>query len=197
MTENKVTDKTAELYFVRGWYKYDFSKKFFAYTGADWMSNKFAGIDSRVLIALGAGNNWSNTDTFQFKTFYSFTYTFQEDVVENPFLKTDFPGFRLGYDLNAKLSSSTDLESRLTADFNLDNSDDIRLDWYNALPVGISETLLLKPAFQMLWRNQPSLTNVPLFDGGGAPIGEVTTPLKEMDTIFTLALVVKLGPKAK
>ena len=195
--EEKVTEKTAELYFLRGWYKYDFSKKFFAYTGTDWMSNKFAGIDSRVLIALGAGNNWANSETFKFKTFYSFTYTFQEDVVENPFLKTDFPGVRLGYDLNAKLSSSTDLESRLTADFNLDNSDDIRLDWYNALPVGISETLLLKPAFQMMWRNQPSLTSVPLFDGGGAPIGEVSTPLKELDTIFTLALVVKLGPKAK
>ena len=197
VNENKVTEKTAELYFLRGWYQYNFSPKFFAYTGADWLSNKFAGIDSRFLIALGAGNNWVDKETFKFKTFYSLTYTFQDDVVENPFIKSDFAGFRLGYDLNAKFSNSTDFESRLIADFNFDNSDDIRLDWYNALPVGISESLLLKPAVQMLWRNQPSLTNVPLFDGGGAEIGEVSTPLKDLDTIFTLALIVKLGPKAE
>ena len=60
------------------------------------MSNKFAGIDSRFLIALGAGNNWTNTDTFKFKTFYSLTYTFQDDVVENPFMKTDFAGLPPG-----------------------------------------------------------------------------------------------------
>ena len=198
VTEEKFTEKTAELYFLRGWYQYHVSSKFFVYTGADWLSNKFAGIDSRFLIALGAGNNWANSETFKFKTFYSFTYTFQEDVVKNPFLKTDFPGFRLGYDLKAKLSSSTDFESVLTADFNLDNSDDIRLDWYNALPVGISETLLLKPAVQMLWRNQPSLTSVPLYDPSGVDTGDmVPTPLKELDTIFTLALIVKLGPKAE
>jgi putative salt-induced outer membrane protein YdiY len=196
--ENKVTEKTAELYFLRGWYKYDFNPKFFGYGGVDWLSNKFAGIDNRTRLALGAGNDWKNTDTFAFKTFYSITYTFQEDVVENPFVKTDFPGVRLGYDLKAKLSGSTDFESVLVADWNLDNSDDVRLDWYNALPVGISETLLLKPALQMLWRNQPSLTEVPLFDDGGVSTGDiVTTPLKELDTIFTLALVVKLGPKAE
>ncbi len=198
VAEDKVTEKTAELYFLRGWYQYDFSPKFFAYTGADWMSNKFAGIDSRFLIALGAGNNWVKTETTQFKTFYSLTYTFQDDVVENPFVKTDFPGFRLGYDLKTKVSSSTDFESVLIADFNLDNSDDIRLDWFNALPVSISESLLLKPTFRMLWRNQPSLTSVPLFDGGGTATGDmVSTPLDDLDTIFSLALVVKLGPKAE
>jgi putative salt-induced outer membrane protein YdiY len=198
VTETKKTDKTAELYFLRGWYQYDFSQKFFAYTGADWLSNKFAGIDSRFLIALGAGNNWIKTETTQFKTFYSLTYTFQDDVVENPFVKTDFPGFRLGYDLKTKVSSSTTFESVLVADFNLDNSDDIRLDWFNALPVGISENLLLKPTFRMLWRNQPSLTSVDLYDDLGNLNAEmVSTPLNELDTIFSLALVVKLGPKAE
>jgi putative salt-induced outer membrane protein YdiY len=198
VNEEKTTEKTAELYFLRGWYQYHFSPKFFAYTGADWLSNRFAGIDSRFLIALGAGNNWATSESFKFKTFYSFTYTFQDDVVENPFLKTDFPGFRLGYDLNAKLSGTTDFESTLIADFNLDNSDDIRLDWYNGLPVGISETLLLKPAVRMLWRNQPSLTTVDLYDDTGKLTEHtVATPLKDLDTIFTLALVVKLGPKAE
>jgi hypothetical protein len=162
------------------------------------MANKFAGIDSRFLIALGAGNTWTNTDSFKFSTNYSMTYTFQEDVVENPFLKSDFAGARLGYDLKAVVSSSTNFESLLVVDWNLDNTDDVRMDWYNALPVSISETLQLKPALRMMWRNQPALTSIPLVDAGGVPTGDsVTAPLKEVDTIFTLALVVKLGPKAE
>ncbi|MEN8005873.1 MAG: DUF481 domain-containing protein [Candidatus Krumholzibacteriota bacterium] len=196
--EDKVTTKTAEIYFARGWYQYSISPKFFVYSGVDWLANRFAGIDSRFLIALGAGNNWKDTDKLKLKTFYSLTYTFQEDVVENPFVKSDFPGFRFGYDLKLQLSGTTNFESTLVGDWNLDNSDDLRFDWYNSLPVAISETLQLKPALQMLWRNQPALTTVPLLDGAGVPTGEnVTTPLKKMDTIFTLALVVKLGPKAE
>jgi hypothetical protein len=196
--ENKVTEKTAELYFLRGWYKRDFSARFFGFGGVDWMSNKFAGIDSRTLLALGAGNTWKKSDTTTFETFYSLTYTFQDDVVENPFVKSEFPGLRFGYNYNTTISSSTDFESRLIGDLNLDNTDDLRFDWYNALPVGISDSLLLKPAIQLMWRNEPSLTSVPLVDGGGVPTGDtVTTPLDELDTIFTLALVVKMGPKAE
>lgn len=195
--EDKETTKTAELYFGRGWYQYNFSPKFFAFTGVDWMSNKFAGIDSRTLIALGAGNTWSDSDRIKFSTNYSMTYTFEDEVVENPFVKTDFAGVRLGYDLDWKLSNSTSFESDLVADWNLDNTDDVRIDWYNALPVSISETLQLKPALRMFWRNDPALTNVPLVDGTGTAIGEVATPLKATDMIFTLALVVKLGPKAE
>jgi putative salt-induced outer membrane protein YdiY len=196
--ENKETTKTAELYFGRGWYQYNISPKFFAFSGVDWLSNKFAGIDSRVLVALGAGNTWADSDRVKFSTNYSVTYTFEEEVVENPFLKSDFAGARLGYNLDWKLSASTTFESDLVADWNLDNTDDVRLDWYNALPVSISETLQLKPAVRVFWRNAPALTTVPLFDGGGVPTDiDVATPLKSTDTIFTLALVVKLGPKAE
>lgn len=196
--EDKETTKTAELYFARGWYQFNFSPKFFAFSGVDWMSNKFAGIDSRFLIALGAGNTWKDTAKFKFKTHYSMTYTFEDDVVENPFTTTEFPGFRLGYGLEAQLSSSTKLESNLVADWNLGDMDDVRLDWYNALPISISETLQLMPAFRVLWRNEPALGPVDMVDGEGVPTGEsVAAPLKNTDTIFTLALVVKLGPKAK
>jgi putative salt-induced outer membrane protein YdiY len=198
VNEEKVTETTAELYFVRGWYRYNISPKFYVFTGADWLSNRFAGIDSRFLLAAGAGNAWVDSENLRFDTFYSVTYTFQEDVVENPFINHNFPGFRFGYNLTSKLSSSTDLESRLIGDWNLDNTDDIRFDWYNALPVGISETLLLKPSLQLLWLNEPALTEVPLVDAGGIDTGDkVLTPLKKLDTIFTLALVVKLGPKAE
>ncbi len=110
--EDKETTKTAELYFAHGWYKYNFSPRFFGFSGVDWMSNRFAGIDSRFLMALGAGNTWTDTEKFKIRTHYSMTYTFEENVVENPFVKTDFPGFRLGYGLEAQRSNSTSFESK-------------------------------------------------------------------------------------
>jgi len=189
--ETKESRTTAEIYFVRGVYEYNFSPKFFTFGGADWLRNRFAGIDSRFLIAAGAGNTWSKTDNVTFKTYYSVTYTFEEDVVDNPFVKSDFPGARFGYDLKYKLSQSTDFESNLVADFNLDNTDDIRLDWYNALPVAISSKLLLQPSLRLLWRNEPALTNVPL-EGTDET---VPAQLKDLDSIFTLAIVLKLGPE--
>ena len=47
VNEDKVSETTAELYYVRGWYQYDLSPKFFTFGGVDWLKNRFAGIDSR------------------------------------------------------------------------------------------------------------------------------------------------------
>ena len=109
--EIKHTEKTAELYFVRGRYDHLFSDRFFMLGGVDWLSNKFAGIDSRLLFVIGAGNKWIYRDQIKFKTDYGFTYTFQEDVHENPFLSSTFPGIRLAYDFWWKLTASTDFTS--------------------------------------------------------------------------------------
>lgn len=193
--ETKETQKTAEFYDLQGGLKYTLSKRFFAFGGADWMRNRFAGIESRTLIAGGAGNTWSGNPKTKFNTFYSFTYTFQTDVVSNPFVKSDFPGVQVAYNLETKLSASTTFESRLISDWNLDNTEDVRLDWINAIPVSISSKLALKPSLRLLWRNEPSLTEVELFDAGGNDTGTtVKTPLGKLDTIFTLTLVLKLGP---
>jgi hypothetical protein len=62
-----------------------------------------------------------------------------------------------------------------------------------AVSVAISSSLALKPSLQILWRNRPSLTEVPLFTTGGEPLGQnVTTPLEKTDMLFRLTLVVKL-----
>jgi putative salt-induced outer membrane protein YdiY len=198
VVEEKDTEKTAEFYNLQAGARHDLSARFFAFGGADWMRNRFAGIDSRTLLALGAGNTWADTDRTSFRTYYNFTYTFQSDVVENPFVKSDFPGLQFGYAWEQQITTSTRLISSLVADLNLDNSDDIRADWLNELPVSISSKLELKPGLRLLWRNEPSLTEVPLVDASGTPTGEsVRTPLKELDTIFTLALVLNLGPSAE
>jgi putative salt-induced outer membrane protein YdiY len=186
-------EKTAENYYLRGRYDYKLSERFFTFAGADWLRNTFAGIDSRLLFAAGAGNIWVDGDRLRFRTDYSATYTFQKDVSENPFIKTNFPGLRLSYALWWNLTSSTDFESTLIADWNLDNTDDLRFDFINALPIAISGRLAFKPSLQLAWRNEPSLTEVPLEDQSGVPTGDtVRVPLEKLDTFFTLALVVKL-----
>jgi putative salt-induced outer membrane protein YdiY len=188
-----IRKKTAENYYLRGRYDYTLSERFFTFAGADWLRNTFAGIDSRLLFAAGAGNIWVDDDRLRFRTDYSATYTFQEDVIENPLIQTTFPGLRASYNLWWNLTSSTDFESTLIADWNLDNTEDLRFDFKNALPIAISEKLAFKPSLQLLWRNEPSLTEVALEDQGGVPTGDtVLVPLEKLDSFFTLALVVKL-----
>ena len=81
----------------------------------------------------------------------------------------------------------------LIADWNLDNTDDIRLDLTNALSIAISSALALKPSLQLLWRNDPALTEVALVESDGTPTGEsVRVALEKLDSFFTLALVLKL-----
>jgi putative salt-induced outer membrane protein YdiY len=191
LNESTVTEKTAETFYSRARYDYDISERFYVFGGTDWLRNTFAGIDSRFLIAGGAGNVWVDNDRVRLSTDYAVTYTFEEEVVENPFTKANFPGLRLAYDLDWQLTTSTKFESELTGDFNLDNTDDIRMDWYNGLPIDISSVLAFVPSLRLLWRNDPALQEVPLFDGGGNEIGNVFTPLKELDTYLSLSLLFK------
>lgn len=192
INEQSNTEKTAELYFARGRYDYSFSEYFYALGGVDWLRNRFAGIDSRTLIGAGIGNKWVDNENVRFKTDYSITYTFQSDVVENPITKTNFPGVRFSYDFWYNLTASTNFESIFIADWNLDNTKDVRFDFYNALPIKISEIFTLKPSLQLLWRNDPALTSVDLLDTQGTNLGTVNVPLKKIDSLFSLALVVNL-----
>jgi putative salt-induced outer membrane protein YdiY len=192
--ETSVTEKTSEYFNARAVGAYDISEHFFAIAGVDWMRNRPAGIDSRTLLAAGAGNTWYDTDTRMLRTFYNFTYTFEEDVVENPVTNSEFAGLQAGYALHNQITANTKLESNAVVDFNLDNTDDIRVNWFAALPVSLSSRLELKPSLRVMWRNDPALEEISLLDGGGAEIDKVTTQLSEWDTIFTLALVISFAP---
>jgi hypothetical protein len=185
-------EKTAEAYYARGRYDFSVSKFFYVFVGADWLRNTFAGIDSRTLLAGGLGNSWVNTDKVSFNTDYSATYTFQEDAVENPFTNTKFAGVRISFDFEAKLSQAATLESSLTSDFNVDNTDDVRLNFYAALPISVSSILAFKPSARLLWRNQPSLTTVPLAGPGVLSGTMVTVPLNKLDGFYSLALLLKI-----
>jgi len=197
--ETKVTEKTAEAYYARGRADYTFTEGLFAFTGVDWLRNTFAGIDSRTLIALGGGNTWIATDEVNFKTDAAVTYTFQQDVVSNPFLKSSFPGVRFQYDLEWQVVSSTQFTSVLVGDYAFSKEPgssagaDIRADFTNAFSIAISSKLALKPSLQLVWRNAPALTEIDLVPAAGQPAtGTVVVPLKKTDSFFKLALVVKI-----
>lgn len=190
VTRDVDREKTAESVFLRGRYERSVSEAFFLYGGVDWLRNTFAGIDSRTLFALGGGYSWLDTDRSRLSTDFAVTYTFEENVVENPFIKSDFAGLRLGWDYWRQLTASTEFESRLVADQNLDESDDRRVLFSNALAVDVNDLIALKPGLVFSWRNQPALAAVPLFTGAGVDTGTtVDTPLEKLDTVFTLALV--------
>lgn len=186
--ESKVTTKTAEAFHAGGRYDYNVSNKFFLLAGVNWLRNTFAGIDSRTLIGAGAGNTWRDNEKVKFKTTYSLTYTFQEDVVENPLTKTDFPGVRGAYEFWTKLTASTEFESQITVDVSLENTDDIHVDFYNALPINVSSKVAFKPSLRLLWRNEPSLTEIPLVPGPGT----VKVPLDKLDSFASVSLLVKI-----
>ncbi|MBT8404052.1 MAG: DUF481 domain-containing protein [Gemmatimonadetes bacterium] len=187
------SEKTAESLFARARYDRSLSESFFTYTELDWLRNTFAGIDNRTLIALGAGNTWVDSDRARFKTTLAVTYTTQNDVVDDPTAKSSFAGGRAGYEYWNQLTGSTEFESHLVVDLNVDTTDDVRFDLVNSLAVSISDRLALKPSLQLLFRNRPSLTEVGLFTAGGSDTGDtVLAELEKLDTFFRLALALKL-----
>jgi putative salt-induced outer membrane protein YdiY len=191
--ETTVWRKTAEALFARVRYGRQFNGGFLFFGGVDWLRNTFAGIDSRLLIASGAGNVWVDRDDFRFKTDYGITYTFQKDVVENPFLRSKFPGLRFSWDMMRKLTETAQLESTLVTDLNIENTRDVRADFTNGLTLAIYRALAVKPSVQLQWRNDPALTEIELFAADGIATGErVRVPLDRVDTFITIALVVTL-----
>ena len=188
--EETRTEKTAEYYYARGRFDYRFNTHLFAFGGTDWFNNRFSGVQSRFLLVLGAGKIWTDEEELRIRTDAGFTYTFQDDVIKNPFVSSTFPGLRFSLDSRGRLTESTEFTSLFVADWNVEEVQDVRLNWTGSLPVAISGILSLKPTLQLLWRNRPSLTEVALESPEGTPTGEkVLVPLQKLDTKFAVALV--------
>jgi len=193
-TVNEMTDSelTAESYFARGRYDRSFGAVY-TFGGVGWDRNTFAGIQNRYALVAGLGRSWTESETARFKTDLGATYTIQKDVDPAPGVDEGFGGMRLSVDAMRQLSATTEFTSLLIVDENLENTDDFRADWTNSLGVALSGTLALKTSLQLLFDNQPSLLAVPLFDGGGLPVGtDVLTPGDDIDSVFTLTLVITL-----
>ncbi len=184
--ENSDTELTAENLYLRGRYQRDINDKLFWFVGAGFESNEFAGFDSRMSAVTGVGRQWWSHDRSHFRTDVGLTFTSQDNIVGGT---DDFLGLRLSYDYLRELTETTTFTSVLIVDQNLDESDDLRADFLNAISVSINDFMSLKAGLHILYDNLPSLTEVPLFDPSGADLGAVFAELDDTDTQLTLALV--------
>ena len=190
ITETTTNELIAESYFARGRYERAFGSSF-AFFGSGWDRNTFAGIQNRYAFVGGVGRSWTDTENGRFQTDVGLTYTIQKDVEPDPTGDDAFGGWQVSADAMRRLSATTEFTSHLVIDNNLERTEDLRADWVNALSVSINSTLALKTSLQLLWDNQPSLISVPLLTGG-LPSGSVTTTGDELDSVFTLTLVITL-----
>jgi len=191
ITETENTEPTAASYFARSRYDRAFSGAF-AFGGAGWDRNTFAGVKNRFAFVAGLGRTWVEGESGRFKTDVGGTYTIQKDVAPAPGDDDAFFGFRVTVDATRRLTSTADFASTFIADENLEETGDFRADWINSVAVSISEGLALKTSLQLLYDAEPANLAVPLFDTGGTQIGTVATQGDEIDSVATLTLVIRL-----
>ena len=192
ITQTTISELTAESYFARARYDRELGVGFL-FAGTGWERNTFAGIQNRYALVGGLGRTWIEGETGRLKTDLGGTYTIQKDVEPVPGADDSFSGLRIMIDATRRLSESADLASTLIADENLEERGDLRADWSTSLTLAISQGLALKTSYQLLYDSEPAFIRVPLVDGSGAPTGlDVRTPGKKVDTVMTVALVIKL-----
>ena len=114
-----------------------------------------------------------------------------DNVTPNPATGDTFVGFRFSWDYRAGLGTSTVYENKLILNENLDETDDLRIDFLNAVSVSMSSKLALKVSLRILFDNEPAFEEIDLFDmPGGTMTGTVPVQLDEVDTYLTVSLVV-------
>jgi putative salt-induced outer membrane protein YdiY len=183
---------TAEYYYGRGRYDYKLSDRLFFTTGAGWERNRFSGIDNRWLVDAGVGYIFLNNERTSFRGAVALTYT-SEDYTVDDGRDGSFVGARAGSDFSQKLFENTTLTHTLIADFNFEETDDVRLDSQLGLHVSMSSRLGLKLNWRLLWDNQPALAEFPLFVGG-VETGTVLAPYRKTDQGFSVSLVFSIAP---
>jgi len=195
----EVSAVTAENYYVGANYNRTISGNFFWYAGAIWERNTFAGFENRYIIEAGVGNVWSETDKQRWFTRYAATYTDQQDVVPRPDFDGKFAGLRAQSDYWRKFGEkgNTKYVNTTVIDFNLDMTEDWRVDMLNSISVKMTDMLAMQAGLRWLYDNDPAVEALGLVDGNGDPIPDaanqiiVDVPLDELDTIFTVSLVVE------
>ena len=191
LVKESTSRTTAENYFARGRYDYPLSGWGLLYGGAGWTRNTFAGIASRYSAAAGIGNTWLDDDTVSLQTDYAFTYTIQDEVIDDPATDDAFFGVRLSWSYRHQANETTAFESSLIADENLEDRSDFRIDLTNSMAVAVSGPLALKLSWQVLYDSRPSLVGVPLQYPFGNFTGQTAlAKLNKLDHLYTLALVV-------
>jgi uncharacterized protein DUF481 len=195
------------------------TERFFWNLGATAERDKFAGLNSRLTGVGGVGMLWQNTNGDGFiRVGVAGTYTAQDEVVDDPETENEFFGLRGTIDGEKRFGDQKQhvFTSNLIADENLQQTDDLRLNWQNSLAASISQKLQLKVGLTLAYDNLPALVDLPVavaLPGGGfrdaeaADIarlrsgnditiveGKLATPAEKLDLTFTASIVINFGP---
>jgi len=194
VSKTEDTAVNAEKYFADAEYFRQIHERLYWNAGAGWFRNRDAGIEDRYTAYAGVGNLWWDRDDLKFNTSYNLSYTDQKDVIDDPSTKDSYPGFRLSWAYFNKFGQNTEYTQDFTINVSLDEFDDYHWHMTNAVAVNMTKKLALKVSLLWLYNNVPALTTVERFvtppGPGDIPDGTVAVPLDELDTVFTVALVV-------
>jgi putative salt-induced outer membrane protein len=188
VSETRIKEKTAENYELTLGYRRQIKNRLYWYAGTGWYRNRFAGIDDRYGVSGGVGYRIIDRKKHVLDSEVGLGYTWETQVtgLENNF--TDSRVF-LGYDFI--ISENAKLDSDLEILPNLDDSDDLRVNWITAVTASLTSKLALRLSYAVKYDRQPAVTVIP--PSAGAPPGtpDALYEFETTDTILSASLVVK------
>ena len=189
LEELETTEVTAERYLLGALYDRKVNQRLFWNLGLEGLRNELAGIDTRFVAQAGLGQVLAEREEALLKLRYALTWTREEDLGGE---SEDFAGLRLAAEYERGLNDSTSLGGTATIDGNLDETEDLRVDWNNWLAVAMTRRLALKVSLRLQYDNQPAVVAAPVRAADGGPESTVPVQLDGLDTLFQAALVVRL-----
>jgi hypothetical protein len=193
--ESGPTVLKAAKYTASGTFDHQITDRFGWEVGSEFLRDRFAGINSRILGLAGVRYLIANRKDFVFKTGLGATVMHESDVVEDPTVDDTSVGLRLSADLERKFGAASSYVGGVALDESLNNTDDLRLRFANTLAVSMTHKLALQVGLLLLYDHQPALVELPLFASDGSTAG-IVVPARAatLDTTFTVSFVVAVSP---
>ena len=151
---------------------------------------------------MGIGSLWLKPDnSSRFQLGVAGTYTSQEEVIDDPEKENQFAGIRATADGKARFGDRKEhaYTSTLVVDENLQQTEDLRANWQNALSMSLNRKLALKVSLQFAYDNLPQLVEFPRFTrlpNGSLVETQIQIPgeADKLDTTLSVSLVINFAP---
>jgi putative salt-induced outer membrane protein YdiY len=197
VTEFGPTVTKSEKIFVNTDLERRITERFFWNVAGNFERDQFAGLDRRVIGALGIGYLWQKPDNSGlFRAGLAGTYTSQDETEPDPETEDEFAGVRLTLDGEKRFGDRKQniFASNLIVDENVQDTEDLRFNWQNSLSVAMSQRLALKVGVQAAFDNQPALVEFDVPVPPGAQAIKVPGRAEKLDVGATVSLVITIQP---
>ena len=126
---------------------------------------------------------------------YLATITNQDDVVESPLVETKYAGLLIATNLKKEFGKNkSEYGNDFVFNYSLEDSDNWRWTMDQYVTTSLTEMLALKVSLLWLYNNVPAFQMLDLIDPDALPgdpeLEPVLEQLEELDTIFSISLVV-------